>query len=112
MRASALDLTQLILTHLAGGEMRLLVLVMGIRKRLGVNGIKGDLSASVRAALRKLIAMNRSWTMTGFTRSVPSATQLATSSDALARIAGGQFPVIIRKGRRGRPSPPSPPETE
>ena len=56
MRTPSDTLSQLILNQLAGGEMRLLVLVVGIRKRLGGSVIKGDLSARVQSALRALVA--------------------------------------------------------
>ncbi len=50
-------ISQLILDELAHGEMRLLVLVVAIRKGLDRSeGIKGDLSAAVKSALRKLVA--------------------------------------------------------
>lgn len=55
MRTTSKTLSQLILDQLAGGEMRLLVLVVGIRKSLGGSAIKGNLSARVQSALRALI---------------------------------------------------------
>jgi hypothetical protein len=57
MKASSVTLNQLILNKLAMGEMRLLVLVVNIRKSLGPCTIRGDLSAKVRSALRRLIAL-------------------------------------------------------
>ena len=56
MRTPSETLSQLILKQLAGGEMRLLVLVVGIRKSLKGSIIKGDLSARVQSALRTLVA--------------------------------------------------------
>ena len=56
MRIPRETLSQLILDQLAGGEMRLLGLVVCIRKTLGGSAIKGDLSARVQSALRTLIA--------------------------------------------------------
>jgi hypothetical protein len=56
MRILPETLSQLILEQLAGGEMRLLVLVVGIRKNLKGSAIKGDLSARVQAALRILVS--------------------------------------------------------
>jgi hypothetical protein len=56
MRIPPETLTQLILDQLAGGEMRLLVLIVGIRKDLKGSGVKGDLSARVQTALRGLVA--------------------------------------------------------
>jgi hypothetical protein len=57
MALTTTRITQLILEQLAGGEMRLLVLTVAVRKGLGgAEGIKGDLSKAVQAALRKLIA--------------------------------------------------------
>ena len=56
MRTPTATLSQLILDQLASGEMRLLVLVVGIRKSLGGSIIKGDLSARVQSALRGLVA--------------------------------------------------------
>jgi hypothetical protein len=56
MRTPSEPLTELILKQLAGGEMRLLVLIVGIRKSLGGTFLKGDLSSRVQTALRSLIA--------------------------------------------------------
>lgn len=56
MQTISEPLSELILTQLAHGEMRLLVLVVRIRKSLGGSIIKGDLSARVLSALRGLIA--------------------------------------------------------
>jgi hypothetical protein len=56
MRTYSKPLGQLILNQLAGGEMRLLVLVVGVRKALGGSAVKGDLSARVQSALRELVA--------------------------------------------------------
>jgi hypothetical protein len=56
MQTTSESLTQLILNQLAGGEMRLLVLVVGIRKSLSGAVFKGDLSARVESALRTLVA--------------------------------------------------------
>ena len=47
----------MILAQLAGGEKGLLRLVVAVRKNLG-RFEKGDLSAIVESALRKLIASN------------------------------------------------------
>ena len=49
-------LRRLILNQLAGGEMRLLALVVGIRKNLRGLVIKGDLLERVRSALCGLVA--------------------------------------------------------
>ena len=56
MRTHSKPLSQLILDQLSGGEMRLLVLVVGVRKALGGITVKGDLSAQVQSALRGLVA--------------------------------------------------------
>jgi hypothetical protein len=57
MALTTTRITQLILDKLAEGEMRLLVLTVAVRKGLGgTEGIKGDLSKAVQAALRKLVA--------------------------------------------------------
>ena len=57
MRTVKLLIHQLIIDQLALGEMRMLVLVVALRKTLGQSGyIKGDLSAVVSVALRKLVA--------------------------------------------------------
>jgi hypothetical protein len=58
MRTPSETLSRLILNQLAGGEMRLLVLVVGVRKGLGGNVFKGDLSARVQSVLRGLVASN------------------------------------------------------
>lgn len=49
-------LRQMILDQLAGGEMRLLVLVVSVRKALAGSVVKGDLSAQIQSALRGLVA--------------------------------------------------------
>jgi hypothetical protein len=56
MQTTSDNLNQLILDQLAEREMRLLVLIVGVRKSLGGSTIKGDLSARVQAALRSLVA--------------------------------------------------------
>jgi hypothetical protein len=56
MRTPSDTLSQLILKQLAGGEMRLLSLVVGIRRSLQGSVVKGDLSARVQGVLRTLIA--------------------------------------------------------
>jgi hypothetical protein len=56
MQTRSDDLSQLILKQLAGGEKRLLVLVVGIRKSSGGLPFKGDLSARVQSALRSLVS--------------------------------------------------------
>lgn len=56
MRTPPDMLRRLILSQLAGGEMRLLVLVVGIRKNLQGAVFKGDLSERVQSALRGLVA--------------------------------------------------------
>jgi hypothetical protein len=56
MRIPSATLNELILTQLADGEMRLLVLIVGIRKRLDGSPVKGDLAARVQTALRGLVA--------------------------------------------------------
>jgi hypothetical protein len=56
MRIPPDTLSQLILSQLAGGEKRLLVLIVGIRKDLKGSAVKGDLSARVQSALRTLMA--------------------------------------------------------
>ncbi len=59
MSTISLPIEQLILDQLARGEMRLLTLVVAIRKTQGrFEGMKGDLSATVKSALRKLISRN------------------------------------------------------
>jgi hypothetical protein len=59
MKTTPATLSQLILNQLAGGEMRLLVLVVGIRKSLDGAVLKGDLSARVESALRTLVASKK-----------------------------------------------------
>jgi hypothetical protein len=59
MKTTPATLSQLILDQLAGGEMRLLVLVVGIRKSLGGAVLKGDLSARVESALRTLVSSKK-----------------------------------------------------
>ena len=54
MRTTSETLSQLILKQLAGGERRLLVLTVGIRKSLTGSVLKGDLTARVQSALRSL----------------------------------------------------------
>ena len=56
MRIHSNPLGQSILSQLAGGEKRLLVLVVGVRKALRGVPVKGDLSAQVQSALRGLVA--------------------------------------------------------
>ena len=56
MRTPPDTLRRLILSQLAGGEMRLLVLVVGIRKNLQGLVIKGDLSDRVQSVLHGLVA--------------------------------------------------------
>jgi hypothetical protein len=56
MQTTPDTLRKLILNQLAGGEMRLLVLVVGIRRNLQGVVIKGDLSERVQCTLRDLIA--------------------------------------------------------
>lgn len=57
MRTAKTPISSLILDQLAHGEMRILTLVVALRKSLGRSAhIKGDLSAHVDAALRKLVA--------------------------------------------------------
>jgi hypothetical protein len=56
MRATGVQINQLVLDQLARGEMRLLTLVVAVRKALGATAFyKGDLSAAVSAVLRKLV---------------------------------------------------------
>ena len=57
MSTAAMPIEKLILDQLAHGEMRLLSLVVAIRRSQGrFEGMKGDLSASVKSSLRKLIS--------------------------------------------------------
>ena len=56
MQTTSENLNQLILDQLAEREMRLLVLIVGVRKSLGGSTIKGDLAARVQSALRSLVA--------------------------------------------------------
>ncbi len=56
MQIPPATLSQLILRELAGGEKRLLVLIVGIRKNLKGSAVKGDLSARIQTALRSLVA--------------------------------------------------------
>jgi hypothetical protein len=58
MRTTSVEISQLVLDQLSRGEMRLLVLVVGVRKALDVKKyFKGDLSAAVSTALRKLVLL-------------------------------------------------------
>jgi hypothetical protein len=55
--ASAIQISSLILDQLAGGEKRMLSLVVAVRNALGRSErVKGDLSEIVKAALHKLVA--------------------------------------------------------
>ena len=56
MKAPSVNLSELILRKLAGGDMRLLVLIVSIRRSLAGTIIKGDLSARVQSVLRSLVA--------------------------------------------------------
>jgi len=59
MSIVVLPIEKLILDQLARGEMRLLSLVVAIRRNQGrFEGMKGDLSATVKSGLRKLINRN------------------------------------------------------
>ncbi len=59
MLTIAPSIDQLILDRLAQGETRLLSLIVAIRRaQAPYKGIKGDLSATVKSALRKLISRN------------------------------------------------------
>jgi hypothetical protein len=52
-----MQISTLIVDQLAGGEKRILGLVVAVRKSLGRGGmVKGDLSQMVKSALRRLIA--------------------------------------------------------
>jgi len=55
--ASAIQISSLIVAQLAGGEKRMLSLVVGVRTTLGRSErVKGDLSEIVKSAVRKLVA--------------------------------------------------------
>jgi hypothetical protein len=54
--ASPLQINSLILDQLARGEKRVLGLVVAVRQGLHSENFKGDLSQTVKAALRKLVA--------------------------------------------------------
>jgi hypothetical protein len=57
MASSKTPLSALIVEQLAGGEMRMLGLIVAVRKSLGRSErVKGDLSAMVQSTLRKLVA--------------------------------------------------------
>jgi len=57
MRTAKVPISELIVDQLSHGEKRILVLVVALRKSLGGSThVKGDLSAVVVTALRKLIA--------------------------------------------------------
>jgi len=57
MAASTVHIDEMILAQLAGGDRRILSLVVSIRNVLNRSGsVKGDLSAMVKSALRKLVA--------------------------------------------------------
>lgn len=57
MSIAVAEINELILEHLSRREMRLLSLVVAIRKGFVIsNGFKGDLTAAVKSALRKLVA--------------------------------------------------------
>jgi hypothetical protein len=59
MSTVTMPIEKLILDQLAHGEMRLLTMVVAIRRTQGrFEGMKGDLSATVKSALRKLINRN------------------------------------------------------
>ena len=55
--ASPIRLQSVIVEHLAGGEMRVLSLVVAVRRTLGRSEkLKGDLGAMVKSALKTLVA--------------------------------------------------------
>ena len=57
--ASSMQINALIVAQLARGEKRILGLIVTVRKALaydGGGGVKGDLSAMVKSALRRLVA--------------------------------------------------------
>lgn len=57
MKYPAYQVEQLIVKELAGGEMRVLSLTVAVRRAIHRTRVfKGDLSATVRTALRKLVA--------------------------------------------------------
>ena len=59
MSTVTMPIEKLILDQLARGEMRLLSLVVAIRRTQGrFEGMKGDLSATVKSAMRHLINRN------------------------------------------------------
>ena len=59
MHTAKASISDLILEQLASGEKRLLVLTVAIRKVLNQSAyFKGDLTESVKGALRKLVAAN------------------------------------------------------
>jgi hypothetical protein len=59
MSIVVMPIEKLILDQLAHGEMRLLSLVVAIRRTQGrFEGMKGDLSTTVKSGLRKLINRN------------------------------------------------------
>ena len=96
MKISSLALNQLILAKLAGGEMRLLSLVVGVRKSLGQSQVKGDLSARVQSALRDLIASSPS--------SIPTACMRCIRAIAKAPPCKPLNPEVARDFS-GRTSP-------
>jgi len=53
--ASPGQINSLIINQLAGGEKRVLSLVVAVRNALGASS-KGDISGMVKSALRKLVA--------------------------------------------------------
>lgn len=57
MPTSSVQVSQLILDQLAGGERRVLSLIVSIGRVLNqAGGVKGDISQMVRSALRALVA--------------------------------------------------------
>ena len=54
--ADSIQISSLIVDQLSGGEREVLSLIVAVRRALGSEIVKGDLSARVRSALRKLVA--------------------------------------------------------
>jgi len=79
MATSSVQVSELILEQLAGGERRVLSLTVAIGKVMNRNGAgKGDLSQMVRSALRTLVANRTIVEMDGVYALSPTPSETTT----------------------------------
>lgn len=84
MNYPAYRIEQLILDELTGGEMRVLALTVAVRRAIHRTRVfKGDLSATVRTTLRKLVA-SRQVVETDGVYSISRATPRASTGSRTA----------------------------